>query len=97
MTRPSPLTGADQPDGVAKFVRAALRSGLIDPAQLQLAIADSAPEVRGDAVALAEHLIRKGKLSRYQSSKLLNGHWRGLFVGQGQPLGCAGCHGNRRF
>ena len=90
MTPSSPLPGADPPADVAKFVRVVLRSGLLDESQLDAAFRDLAPEARGDANALGEHLVRTGKLSRYQFRKLLAGHWRGLFVGPYQVLGPIG-------
>ncbi len=90
MTSSAPPPGADPPADVAKFVRAILRSGLLDQAQLQAAADELPPEARGDADALGEHLVRTGKLSRYQFRKLLAGHWRGLFVGPYQILGPIG-------
>jgi serine/threonine-protein kinase len=90
MTMPPPLPGADPPARVAKLLRAILRSELIDPEQLKAVVSDVPDAVRGDADALAEHLVRTGKLSRYQSRKLLKGLWRGLFVGPYQVLGPIG-------
>jgi serine/threonine protein kinase len=90
MTTSSPQPGTDPPARVEMFLRAVLRSKLLDEPQLAAALKDVVPAIRADADALADHLVRTGKLSRYQSSKLLAGHWRGLFVGPYQVLGPIG-------
>jgi serine/threonine protein kinase len=75
------------------FCKNVLRSGLLDHGELQAAVVDLAPEGRDDARALADHLIKKGKLSRFQASKLLKGVAKGFLLGPYQivaPLGKGG-------
>ena len=67
-----PPSGADLP-AVEGFLKTVLRSGLLDRAQLQEALRDVPLEQRGDPRALADHLVRKGKLSRFQAVKFLRG------------------------
>ena len=43
-------------------------------------------EQRHDSDAVAEHLVRAGKLSRFQARKLLEGTARGLVLGPFQVL-----------
>ena len=78
---------------VDTFFKSVLRSGLIDRDTLQAAIIDVPPESREDPQAIADHLIRHGKLSRFQASKLLKGSAKGLLLGNYQilaPLGKGG-------
>ena len=78
---------------VDTFFKSVLRSGLLDREQLQAAILDVRLEHREDPQAIAEHLIKKGKLSRFQANKLLKGTGRGLILGNYQilaPLGKGG-------
>src|SRR5258708_11785910 len=75
------------------FLRTVLRSGLIDRASLKTILRDVQEEKRGDAAVLAEHLIKKGKLSRFQARKLLEGTPLGLVLGPFQilaPIGKGG-------
>jgi eukaryotic-like serine/threonine-protein kinase len=81
------------PPSVDAFFKSVLRSGLLDRDQLQAAIIDIASDRREDPWAIAEHLIRKGKLSRFQANKLLKGTAKGLILGNYQilaPLGKGG-------
>jgi serine/threonine protein kinase len=71
---------------VERFLRNVLRSGVLDREELQDALRDVARPNRDSAPALAEHLIRKGKLTRFQASKLLRGSGRGLIMGSYQVL-----------
>jgi serine/threonine protein kinase len=78
---------------VERFLRAILRSGLLSREQLQAALRGFPRDQREDPQALAEYLIRQGKLSRFQASKLLKGASSGLVVGPFQilsPLGKGG-------
>ncbi len=61
---------------VEGFLKTVLRSRLLDRAQLQDALRDVPKEQREDPHALAEHLVRKGKLSRFQAGKILRGTGR---------------------
>jgi serine/threonine protein kinase len=80
-----PSTTSDRPT-VEGFLKTVLRSGLLDRAQLQEALRDVPKDQRDDPHALAEHLVRKGKLSRFQAGKLLRGSGRGLLLGHYQVL-----------
>jgi serine/threonine protein kinase len=76
---------ADSPT-VEDFLKKVLRSGLIDREELQEALRDVPLDRRDDPQAVADHLVRKGKLSRFQSSKILKGSGRGLLLGHYQVL-----------
>ncbi len=71
---------------VEGFLKTVLKSGLLDRDQLQDALRDVPKEQRDDPRALAEHLVRKGKLSRFQSGKLLRGTGKGLLLDHFQVL-----------
>ncbi|HEV8062104.1 MAG TPA: serine/threonine-protein kinase, partial [Gemmataceae bacterium] len=75
------------------FLRAILRSGIIDRPTLQAALGKVPVEMRRDPDALAEELIHQGKLTRFQAGKLLRGMSVGLILGPYQvlaPLGRGG-------
>jgi serine/threonine protein kinase len=78
-------TAPDQPT-VEDFLKTVLRSGLLDRGQLQEALRDVPLNRRDDPQALADHLVRKGKLSRFQASRILKGIGRGLLLGHYQVL-----------
>jgi serine/threonine protein kinase len=85
-------SGAEPPT-VEGFLKRVLKSGLLDRSQLQEALRDLPRELRDDAEAVADHLVRKGKLSRFQSAKILRGSGRGLLLGHYQllaPIGRGG-------
>ncbi len=71
---------------VDAFLRLVLRSGLLDRAQLQGALRNLPLEGRDRTDAVAEHLVRAGKLSRFQARKLLRGTCLGLVLGPFQVL-----------
>ncbi len=68
------------------FLKATLSSGLLDRKQLDAALASAPPATRDNAPALADHLVRSGRLSRYQAQKLLKGVFLGLLMGPYQVL-----------
>jgi serine/threonine protein kinase len=68
------------------FLRNILRSGLMNEARLREALASLPDAQRRDPAAIAEHLIRVGKLSRFQAKKLLKGQAKGLLFGPYQVL-----------
>jgi serine/threonine protein kinase len=75
------------------FLRTVLRSGLMDREQLQAGLKGVPRDQRKDPQALANHLVRNGRLSRFQASKLLKGVASGLVIGPFQilaPLGKGG-------
>jgi hypothetical protein len=75
------------------FLKTILRSGLLDRSQVEAAVRALPREARDDPDALAEYLIKVGRLSRFQASKLLAGTASGLVLGTYQilaPLGKGG-------
>jgi serine/threonine protein kinase len=89
------ISGTEQAPEVTaeEFLRAVLRSGLLQAEELKTALKGVPRELRRDAQVLANHLVRGGKLSRFQSSKLLRGLANGLVLGPFQllaPLGKGG-------
>jgi serine/threonine protein kinase len=74
------------PPTVDGFLKAVLRSGLLDRDQLRAALGGAPPGQREDALALADYLVRTGNLSRFQARKLLKGHALGLILGPFQVL-----------
>src|SRR5207248_2610775 len=92
MATHSPASGAEPPT-VEGFLRAALRSGLLDRDQLRVALQGVPHDQRADPQALADHLVRHGHLSRFQARRLLKGVTFGLVLGPFQvlaPLGRGG-------
>src|SRR5713226_930804 len=78
---------------VDSFLKSVLRSGLLDSEQLQSAVRAAPPDSRSAPESLADHLVKAGKLSRYQALKLLQGTVLGLVLGPYQilsPLGRGG-------
>ncbi len=78
---------------VDSFLQVVVRSGLLDSEQLEEAVRAVPPVYRDNPEAMAEHLIKVGKLSRFQASKLLKGAFVGLVLGPYQvlsPLGRGG-------
>jgi serine/threonine protein kinase len=83
--REVPSTTPDSPT-VEGFLKTVLKSRLLDREQLQEALRDVPKAQREDACALADHLIRKGKLSRFQAKKILSGNGKGLLLDHYQVL-----------
>jgi serine/threonine protein kinase len=71
---------------VDSFLKTVLRSGVLDADQLKAGYRAVAKEQRHDPRAVAEHLIKTGKLSRFQANKLLAGTGKGLVLGPYQVL-----------
>src|SRR5436305_13184857 len=71
---------------VTSFLKAVLRSGLLTREQLREAMRGLPRGQRNDPEALADHLIRGGRLSRFQADKLLKGTALGLLLGPFQVL-----------
>jgi eukaryotic-like serine/threonine-protein kinase len=84
------------PPSVEEFLKTVVRSGLIDREQLLDALRGFPTEQRNDALAMAEHLVRIGKLSRFQARKLLQGVSKGLILGSFQILSLIGKGGMGR-
>lgn len=78
---------------VDDFLRKVLKSGLLDREQLQTSLRTLPKERREEVGALADHLIRAGKMTRFQVHKLLQGITAGLVLGTYHllvPLGRGG-------
>ncbi|HYT89641.1 MAG TPA: serine/threonine-protein kinase [Gemmataceae bacterium] len=71
---------------VDRFLKMVQRSGLLTREQLQADLRAVPKDRRGDPQALAEHLVKAGKLSRFQALKLLKGAPQGLILGPFQVL-----------
>src|SRR3954454_17715994 len=71
---------------VTGFLKPILRSGVLDADELAVACRQVPKEQRYDACVLADHLIRTGKLSRFQAGKLLVGRAKGLVMPPYQVL-----------
>ncbi len=77
-------SSADQPGNpitAEEFLRHVLRSGLVERDELQASLRQVPREQREDPWLLAEHLIRYGKLTRFQAGRLLKGIAQGLIFG----------------
>src|SRR5262249_34652842 len=84
---------SDPAPTVDDFLRALLRSKLMDRAEVEQAMRGVPRGLRADAKEVAEHFIKTGKLSRFQASKLLKGIGAGLVLGAYQilaPIGKGG-------
>src|SRR5258708_550078 len=66
---------------VDDFLKTVLRSRLLDRQQLREVLRAAPPERRADPEGFADHLVRSGKLSRFQARKLLKGTVLGLILG----------------
>lgn len=80
MATPEQAAATGQPTTDA-FVRSVRRSGLLDESQLESLVQAVPADTRGDAKLLADHLVKLGKLSRFQAGKLLEGITLGLVLG----------------
>ncbi len=70
-----------------------MRSKLLTRDDLQESLRAVPKDKRGQALALADHLVQTGKLTRYQASKLLRGIALGMVIGPFRllaPLGKGG-------
>src|SRR5262245_11782090 len=78
---------------VDDFLRALLRSRLMDRAEVERTMREVPRGLRADAQEVAEHFIKAGQLSRFQAGKLLKGTGVGLVLGAYQilaPIGKGG-------
>lgn len=67
-------------------MRNVLRSKLLDRNELQASLRGTPQAWRDDSQALANHLVRIGKLTRFQANKLLRGITQGMIVGDYRVL-----------
>jgi serine/threonine protein kinase len=68
------------------FLSTVLRSGLMSKEELEDTLRATPRQLRHDPEALADHLVKIGKLSRFQANKLLQGTAMGLILGPFQVL-----------
>src|SRR5437764_130277 len=73
------MPATDEQTAVEAFLKALQRSGLLDDARLQSAL--KVAPVGGRVELLAEFLVRRGVLTRFQAAKLLAGTHSGLVLG----------------
>jgi serine/threonine protein kinase len=85
MAKPLLPPGVEQPQ-IGTFLKTILRSALLDQADLEDVLRNAPAACRVEAGALAEHLVKTGKLSRFQAHKLLRGAAGGLVLGPYQVL-----------
>jgi serine/threonine protein kinase len=75
----TPPTSATPPT-VEGFLKTVLRSGLLDREALQTLLRTMPLERRNEPDAVAEHLVKAGRLTRFQARKLLAGTPLGLVL-----------------
>ncbi|VTR97176.1 serine/threonine protein kinase [Tuwongella immobilis] len=78
---------------VDRFLRAVLKSGLVERSVLQNVLRTAPASARTDATELSQFLLQNGLLTDYQRTKLLQGAWQGLILGPYRvmlPLGRGG-------
>ncbi len=75
---------------VNDFLKTVLRSGLLDRDQLKDALRKVPRDQREEPRVVADHLIKTGRLSRFQARKLLEGTPVGLKLGPFQVLAPVG-------
>src|SRR5947209_2414478 len=63
------------------FVRAVMRSGLLEPTQFKATLRSMPDASRDRARQRADHLVGTGQLTRFQAHKLLQGISVGLVIG----------------
>jgi eukaryotic-like serine/threonine-protein kinase len=67
--------------GAEDFLRHVLRSELLGRDELQASLRGVPRDQRDDAQTLADHLVRNGKLTRFQAGRLMKGISQGLVLG----------------
>jgi serine/threonine protein kinase len=77
----TPPPSSATPPTVDGFLKSVLRSGLLDRKTLQSLLRSVPLDRRNDPEAVAEHLVRAGRITRFQSRKLLTGATLGLVLG----------------
>jgi serine/threonine protein kinase len=89
-------TSPPSPDALPStedFLRNVLRSGLVEREALQAVLRAVPADLRDTSQALADQLVRAGKLTRFQAGKILRGHSQGMIIGPFRllaPLGKGG-------
>jgi serine/threonine-protein kinase len=80
---------------IDKFLELLKRSGLVGKDQLNRALAEIKAEGQplDDAEQLANHLVDRGLITRWQAGKLLEGKSKGFFLGRYKLLGHIGTGG----
>src|SRR5262245_49292218 len=76
-----------------EFLKNVLRSGLVEREELRASVKAVPRDLRKDVQIVSDHLVRTGKLTRFQASKIIKGVSVGLVVGPYRvltPLGRGG-------
>ena len=77
---PSPRL-PDRPPSAEDFLRRVLGTRLLERDELRASLRGVPRDRRDDSTALADQLVRQGKLTRYQANKILAGVSQGLILG----------------
>ncbi|MBY0522509.1 MAG: serine/threonine protein kinase [Gemmataceae bacterium] len=80
-TSPQVQGAEPQPPTVDAFLKTVMRSGVLSAQQLQTALQKLPADQLKSPSAVADHLVKLGKLSRFQANKLLQGATVGLVLG----------------
>ncbi|HVK18082.1 MAG TPA: serine/threonine-protein kinase [Fimbriiglobus sp.] len=78
---------------VADFLRDLGRSSVVEPSRVDRLYAEAPPDRRRRPDTLADHLVERGELTRFQADKILDGRWHELVLGPYRllcPLGRGG-------
>ncbi len=87
------LQGAKEPVAIDSFLKSIVQSGLLGEAELQAVLQTIPRDQQTDSRALADQLVKRGKLSSFQAQKLLKGAYFGLLLGPYEivaPIGKGG-------
>lgn len=71
----------NEPVSADKFIQSLTDSGLLSRAEVQELLAQVPAPRRGDGRFLAQELVRRHKLTRYQAAMICQGQGRGLLLG----------------
>ena len=77
------------------FLKSILKSGLLEPSELDTTVETIPESDRNDPRTLANHLVEKGKLSAFQAQKFLKGATGGLLQRRFRLVVAAGRHQRR--
>jgi serine/threonine protein kinase len=87
------------PDGRSELVLDAVqRSGLVEPSKLKAVLErfGSPPELPANPAAFLEILLEKGLITRFHADQLIQGRWKGFFIGKYKILDLIGVGGMGR-
>ena len=73
------------------FLRSLDKSGIVDDESLKDTLAELSRQAAGETIALdrlTKHLIESGLITQWHCEKLLQGKYKGFFLGKYKLLGC---------